>query len=440
MKRLAYALLVFGFSNLLALDFDLSGKAFLPKNPTLAPLRAGQPIVSRTDTSLPSDVIVLRKQIAAGKYAMFQGRLQKDAKASMRGFRSAKSDAWNQLLHAKFFSKPPTNDLPEVDEIYWDAGLLLSTIVADTLYAQTNQGTEILVATHAEPVNLQVSTDPIRATVSINGTVQGSTPADIHWLGGHWFLVRIDKFGYQSWEDIIEADANGYASIKVTLTPRPSFQDGAHADSLSLNAHGSMDYQAVARILSQVLSSSFTRENQELSLWLSDYLDTLRNRQYVEFIPPQNLAIKEYNASKNGLPVRFWYGENDFDFGFEGFIPCSREEATVLKDMLAGSQKSASLKDSERSRRASWPSAPASAKLDGFVRLIYRNWATEARSNSRTVHRYLALDGLELVFPDRTIPIVGNFLPASYIKSSKEWKEYLKASAAFATKPSSKGQ
>lgn len=425
MKSTFFLAFALTFGNLFALDMDLTGKAYLPKTPAFAPIRAGMAVQAKSDTAKPSGVTVLRKLLPQGQFAFFEGRLQKSARDSMSFFQPIALDAWDLLLHARFYSATPGPNTKELEDVYWDGSILIVPAEVDSLFAQTDKGTSVFLSISGQPVTVRMETSPRGAVVRVKDNILGTTPTEFQWLNGRWVWVRLEKLGYFSWEDIIEADPDKPTEISVKLVERPTFQDGTMADTNGIIAHGSKDFGAIESMLSRITSTRLTREAQDASQWLNLYLDTLRNRQYVEYIPPQNLSVEAWDAQKGGMPVRLWYGSNDFDFGFTGLIPCNQEEAYALAELLKAKQRSANLKASTRARRASWPSAHATAQLDGFVRLKYRNWLADTRSQSRNVKRYFALDGLELVLPEQTITLPGSFVPAAYITQSPEWKAFI---------------
>lgn len=425
MKSTFFLAFALAFGNLFALDMDLTGKAYLPKNPAFAPIRAGMAVQAKSDTAKPSGVTVLRKQLPQGQVAFFEGRLQKSARDSMSFFQPLALDAWDLILHARFFTATPGPNTKELQEIYWDGSILIVPSEVDSLFAQTDKGTSVFLSISGQPVTVRLETNPRGAVVRVKDNILGTTPTEFQWLNGRWVWIRLEKLGYFSWEDIIEADPDKATEISIKLVERPTFQDGTMADSNGIIAHGSKDFGAIESMLSRITSTRLSREAQDAAQWLNLYLDTLRNRQYVEYIPPQYLSVEAWDAQKGGMPVRLWYGSNDFDFGFTGLIPCNQDEAYALAELLKAKQRSATLKGSTRARRASWPSAHATAQLDGFVRLTYRNWLADTRSQSRNVKRYFALDGLELVLPEQTITLPGTFVPAAYITQSPEWKAFI---------------
>jgi hypothetical protein len=410
-----------------ALELDLKGKGYTSKNPILTPMRAGMPIPSMTDTTQPEGLTVLRKKQPDGRYGLFQGRLQKDAWQNVSAFHPQALNAWNLLLHARFFADSPKDSSTEIQEIYWIGSVLLVPADMDTLYAQTPEGTSVMLAIAGQPVTIQVESEPRAAVVSVMGKPTGTTPTQFQWLDGNLVQLRIDKLGLFSSEDIIEADPNEPTVISYKLRERPTFQDGSPVDTLAFAAHGTKDYLEVEAMLSRITSTQITGATTRAVEWITAYLDTLKTRQYVEYIGPQNLSLAPWDAKQAGIPIRLWYAANDFDFGFEGLLPCSYEESVNLTELLKPVKKSASLKSSQRVRRTSWPSAHTTANLDGWIRLKYRNWATDTRASSRNVHRYFAMDELELVLPDQVIKLPGNFIPATYIQQSDDWKEFIEA-------------
>lgn len=425
MKRLFFSVCVLTLGHLFALDLDLSGKAYAPRNPAFAPLRAGMPILAKVDTARPSDASVLRKRLPQGQYAFFEGRIQKSARDSMSFFQPLAQDAWSLLLQSRFYRNSPTPESEEIQDVYWDGSVLAVPGEIDSLFAQNELGTSVFLAISGQPVTIQLETSPRGAVVRIRENILGTTPLRFQWLQGRWVWIRLEKLGYFTWEDIVEADPDKPLELSIPLIERPSFQDGRQADSAGMVAHGSKDFNAVEALISRITSTRISRETQDAVQWLNTYLDTLRSRQYVEYIPPHNLSVEPWDASKGGMPVRLWYGSNDFDFGFIGLIPCSQDESYALTELLKATQRSSTLKGSTRARRASWPSAHATAQLDGFVRLKYRNWIADTRSQSRNVKRYFALDELELVLPEQTIVLPGSFVPAAYITQSPEWNSFI---------------
>jgi len=418
MNKLLIAL-AFCASLSFAFEIDFTGRAYEPRDALLIPLRAGTAISTKGDTTHPTtNGAILRKRNSEGLYNLFVGRVQPARRNKMSLFLPKNQDAWKLLLTAQFYPQATPVDSEEIPEVLWENNLLLVEASIDTLYALTTQGVLALPATDITPISIHVETDPRSATLTINGQVLGATPSTQQWLGGRWIRVRLDKLGYLSWEDVVEADAQGKVDLSVQLQERPYFQNGTPADTSGIDAHGSKDIHVVADLLTRITTNQLNREGQDAAQWLSVYLDTLRNRSYTQYLPPENLTLEAWDSTQGGLPVRFWYGDEGFDFGFTGVIPCNLEESFALADLFKATEKSGTLKDSERSRRLSWPSAHLTARLDGFVRLRYRNWSTEARSNSRTVQRYLALDGLDLVLPNRTITLSGSFTQAGYLKGA----------------------
>ena len=410
----------------LAIELDLSGKGYLRENPILAPVRNGMSLTAKEDSVKPIDLAVMRKRTPEGKYQLFQGRLKHAAKNFLTAYKPTGIDSWRLLLGAKFLSGTHA-DAIELSDVVWDGSLLLVPGKTDTLVAINGADTLRIPAAPAQPVILKVESTPQGASVSVRGATQGATPLEFQWLGGEWVWIRLDKPGFFSWEDIVHASKDAPTSIAVNLRARPTFQDGSAADSNGLDAHGSQDILAVQAMLQDINTLPLDERDPNIEDFLAEYLDTLKQRLYVEYIPPGNLSVDAWDSAKAGLPVRIWYGSNDFDFGFVGAIPCTKEESFALANLLKANQRSTSLKTSERVRRTSWPSAHATASLDGWIRLKYRNWATTARANSRVVHRYFATESLELAMPGQTVPLTGDFVPASYIKQSKDWEGFIKA-------------
>ena len=413
-----------GLSQAYALDFDFSAQVYSEKSPLFGPIRAGTTITSQPDASKPSQGAVLRARLSNGKLALFQVRMAKETTDSLYSFRSPTQDSWALLTESSFFTTRPDSTTPEIQNLIWKDGILLIEEPCDTLYAKRSGEVIALARSEFFPVTVNIQTDPINAQVVVQGAPIGATPLTFQGFEGRWIWIHIEKTGYFSYEDIIEADPKTPTTIQVKLRERPYFQDGSRADSTGYDAHQSKDYQQVSNLLAHLTSSEITLERQNAIEMIHEYLDTLRNRENVEYIPTENLSVSAWDNAQHGVPVHFWYGENGFDFGFEGVIPCNQEEAFAFSELLKSHQRDSTLKVSQRPRRASWPSAHATASLDGFVRLKYRNWTTEARSNSRNVRRYFATDAIELVLPGRDIPVPGTFLPAAYIRQSPVWRSF----------------
>ncbi|NLB62917.1 MAG: hypothetical protein GX801_02255 [Fibrobacter sp.] len=423
--KLIIFLMVFT-TQIFAVNIDLTSKKVLTDHSLLSPERTGRAIIAVSDTTPPkSGLTALRQQNDDQNYSLFHGRLKTQAWEQLSIFPSQDIDLWNAFLQAKFYTQSPNAQKEEIKQIFWNQGIILVPKMTDSLYVQMPQGTAILLATHYRPVEISISSRTPEATIFIEDILVGHAPQKIRWLQGPSFKIRIEAPNHQPWEDLIVADPHIPTSVDQSLSRLPLNHENLPINNIFSSAHGTQDQSKFTPLVETMISEGLNLENEQKLNRVSQWIDTLNQREYAEYIALHRLTLSSWDSAHGGIPVHFWYGQNDFDFGFEGVIPCTQEESFAYEMIFKDREPVTVLKHSQRPMRSTWPSNQPATHPNAHLRLMYYNIKTPVRTNNRLVDRYFAMSTLQLLLPDRIIDIPGTFLPAGYIKSSPQWKQFM---------------
>lgn len=424
--RLVIFLTFMSYLSLSALTFDLQGKTLLSRHSYLEAPRKGAQIRSLTDT-LPLLNQTILRQKKDSLYFLYAGEIKQANRNQWVAYQANDLHAWDLIRQGRFFQQYPHDSVPEIREVIWDHGILITPAFHDTLWVQMPQGIVVLLASPLRPVSLSLTCDQVQAQVWIDQDPPRPCPLQTRLLTHGVIHIQAHTSSSQIFDEIFLADWNQHNSIQIPLSPMPRFQRGDLVEPATYSAHGTQDLHALEEKMgvSQLMETQYEQQEAR-EMALLNWQDTLRNRLYTEYIPPKYLAFAEYDSLRKGLSVRLWYGLHDFDFGFDGIIPCSPSEALLLQQQLNPTRRSSSLKQSQRRRRLGWPGEHTSSSLDGILKLQYRNWKATVRNQSRQVQRFYALESLQLILPDQVISLEGDFLPAGYIRNSEEWEEFIR--------------
>lgn len=400
----------------------------LPETPILGPWRAGGALQPFTDSVLTLGQLVIRHQKAGAAPQFFMGRAKGKAWELASGFSLNVINPWNAFRQGQFFvgSRQETAR-KAVEQIYFDGHSLMVLGKHDSLFMQFGDAWFAFPALSQAPALLEITSWPPGAQVYLEGELRGKTPLQLSIANTEQSWIRLVLEGHYIHENLVTLNTGKRGTYDWRMEPLPVFFSGEPVAEQAFSAVGTMDLHEARNALENILrrrpNQNFTDLNS--AIILKNYTDTLTQRMHHQYFRPEAMrSMGGYDSELQGLPIRLWISQEDgFDFQFEGVLHCLPEEYPALRQLLDNQANSETLKFSTRQRRLSFPGEHTRSTMDGWLRLSYRNWSLQARTQSRLVQRYYALESLDLILPDRNYSISGLFIPPAYIRNTLKWRE-----------------
>ncbi len=130
------------------------------------------------------------------------------------------------IVRAKVYLNEGANAEDDIETVYFDGNYLLTDEDTEDLYVKYNGKMTKLKYINDKPAQVRFVTDPEGASIIVEGTTLGSTPATVP-IGGEEVLVTIAKNGYYNSYKTLKPIPGKEMSENVPLKPRATLPDTA---------------------------------------------------------------------------------------------------------------------------------------------------------------------------------------------------------------------